>query len=175
VHPVVAKTNGGSLVTSLRGRSCRINATRSNRLQEWVVPQTGIATTQHRSPCANVGGLAKTTINQSFINNRSTTMNFVQQKEIEDCKKISAYVSRVPRLYRRAFQKSLDGKSSPRQAIKQKCLDCCCFQRKEVDLCGIETCPLYAYKPVYDKKPSEAAGLASERTQGVARVGSDGD
>ena len=73
------------------------------------------------------------------------------------------YVARVPEMYRNAFQKALAGKVSPRQAIKQKCLDCCCFQRKEVELCNIKTCPLYAYKPTYGDKSAEAVEPATEQ------------
>lgn len=35
---------------------------------------------------------------------------------------------------------------TPIEAIRKKCLDCCCGQRKEVRLCVIKKCPLYPYR-----------------------------
>lgn len=32
------------------------------------------------------------------------------------------------------------------QAIRRKCLDCCCDDRTEVKLCAATQCPLYAYR-----------------------------
>lgn len=46
------------------------------------------------------------------------------------------------------------GKGSPRQAIKAKCIDCCCWQREEVALCTAEACPLWRYRPFQPKNTS---------------------
>lgn len=35
---------------------------------------------------------------------------------------------------------------TPVKAMKMKCLDCCGWQRKEVELCPIRHCPLWAYR-----------------------------
>ena len=35
---------------------------------------------------------------------------------------------------------------TPLQAIRAKCLDCCCRSKKEVKLCTIPDCPLYPYR-----------------------------
>ena len=32
------------------------------------------------------------------------------------------------------------------QAIRAKCLDCCCGSAKEVKLCPMEDCPLYLFR-----------------------------
>jgi hypothetical protein len=32
------------------------------------------------------------------------------------------------------------------QAIREKCLDCCCFQIVEVRLCPAKDCPLWRYR-----------------------------
>lgn len=32
------------------------------------------------------------------------------------------------------------------QAIRQKCIDCCCGQKNEVKLCTITDCPLWIYR-----------------------------
>ena len=88
---------------------------------------------------------------------------------------VEQYVTRVPDMYRNAFQKALAGKVSPRQAIKQKCLDCCCFQRKEAADCRVPSCPLYAYNPLRRKFVARSAVKSNKLPQGVSRVGSDND
>lgn len=35
---------------------------------------------------------------------------------------------------------------TPMQAIKAKCLDCCCGAAQEVKLCPAESCPLWAFR-----------------------------
>ena len=32
------------------------------------------------------------------------------------------------------------------QAIREKCLDCCCGQRAEIRNCEIKTCPLWRFR-----------------------------
>lgn len=77
--------------------------------------------------------------------------------------KIQAYASKVPPMYRNGYLKAATGKSSPRQAIKQKCLDCCCHQRSEVTECGIPTCTLYPFRPVFAASPAERAKPVSKQ------------
>ena len=35
---------------------------------------------------------------------------------------------------------------TPMQAIRAKCLDCCCGSASEVKLCTAEDCPLYRFR-----------------------------
>jgi len=35
---------------------------------------------------------------------------------------------------------------TPLQAIRKKCLDCSCGSPKEVRLCPVKNCPLYAFR-----------------------------
>ncbi len=37
-------------------------------------------------------------------------------------------------------------KDSLRKAIREKCLDCCCGQEKEVRICMIKKCSLWPYR-----------------------------
>jgi len=39
-----------------------------------------------------------------------------------------------------------NNKTSPLKAIRAKCMDCSCSQPKEIRLCPIEKCSLYAYR-----------------------------
>ena len=41
---------------------------------------------------------------------------------------------------------------TPVKAIRAKCLDCCCGQRNEVELCPCADCPLYPYR--FGKNPN---------------------
>jgi len=54
-------------------------------------------------------------------------------------------------------------KLTPIRAIRQKCLDCCAGQPKEVKLCPVEKCPLYLYR--MGRRP-KAEDLPMEETNG---------
>lgn len=58
----------------------------------------------------------------------------------------------MPENYKRTFLKAYEGKSKT-TAIKAKCLDCCCFVMKEIELCSTTSCALWDYRPY---KPSES-------------------
>ncbi|MBR4090511.1 MAG: hypothetical protein IKK28_06495 [Mogibacterium sp.] len=38
------------------------------------------------------------------------------------------------------------GSMTPIKAIRAKCIDCCCGEKKEVRLCPSERCPLWSYR-----------------------------
>ena len=44
------------------------------------------------------------------------------------------------------FLKAYSGKSKA-AALKALCLDCSCYQRREVSLCSALACPLWLYRP----------------------------
>ena len=52
----------------------------------------------------------------------------------------------VPESMRRTFAEAFAG-SSRAQAIKAKCMSCANFQREEVRMCPVTTCPLHAVRP----------------------------
>ena len=53
----------------------------------------------------------------------------------------------VPELHKIAVERALL-KQVPRSvAIKTKCLACCNFEREQVKLCAVYTCPLNPYRP----------------------------
>lgn len=57
------------------------------------------------------------------------------------------YLSIVPAQSRGIVKKAFEGASSPRQAIKAKCLTCANFDRAEISLCRVLLCPLHAFRP----------------------------
>ena len=50
------------------------------------------------------------------------------------------------------MEKCYRGSASASQCIKGKCLECTNFQRNEVMLCGITSCPLWLRRPFQEKQ-----------------------
>jgi hypothetical protein len=61
--------------------------------------------------------------------------------------KQKAFVATVPEKSRVLISRALVGTVSPRQCIKAKCLDCCCYNRAEAAACTVTLCPLWAVNP----------------------------
>lgn len=59
-------------------------------------------------------------------------------------------------------------KISPIKAIKEKCIDCCCGQRKEVEVCGVPECALYPFR--FGKNPFSSRGTNLTEEQRQARA-----
>jgi hypothetical protein len=57
----------------------------------------------------------------------------------------------MPSAYRKQFERSYDGKASPRTAIRCQCLECIGFERAAITECASYLCPLYPLRP-YQKK-----------------------
>lgn len=56
---------------------------------------------------------------------------------------------------------------TPMEAIKSKCLDCCCGQKTEVKLCTSTSCPLYEFR--LGKNPNrKSRELTDEQKQQAA-------
>ena len=52
-------------------------------------------------------------------------------------------------------------KITPMKAIRAKCIDCSCGEKKEVRLCPIEWCPLWPYR--MGKRPAKDANVDKEK------------
>ena len=59
---------------------------------------------------------------------------------------IQARRSQMPKKYRTVYDRAVRGKSL-RSAINAQCLECCCWQSKEVSLCTDCGCPLWSVRP----------------------------
>ena len=57
------------------------------------------------------------------------------------------FIQDAPPVYQGAVRDALDGKASPRRAIKAFCLSCTGFMREEVRHCTATCCPLHAFRP----------------------------
>jgi hypothetical protein len=53
----------------------------------------------------------------------------------------------MPKLYQSGYERAINGKASPRQAIKAQCLECVGYERNEITNCTDTDCPLYCYRP----------------------------
>jgi len=69
----------------------------------------------------------------------------------------------MPVSYWGFFQKAYNG--SKANAIKAKCLDCVCFQRKEITLCTVVSCPLHNVRPYQENPPKKRKKKNTEITQ----------
>lgn len=50
---------------------------------------------------------------------------------------------------------------SPLKAIKEKCIDCCCGDRREVKLCPAEDCVLFPFR--FGKNPFRTHSMTEEQ------------
>lgn len=55
-------------------------------------------------------------------------------------------LQQIPDSYKNNYIKAISGKSKA-AAIKARCLDCCCWQKIQIPICGVQDCPLYPYRP----------------------------
>lgn len=66
----------------------------------------------------------------------------------EDLRRIEDYVrTSVPDKHKLATLRALTGQMGKALALKQKCLQCAGYQRKEVELCPVITCALHPVRP----------------------------
>lgn len=64
-----------------------------------------------------------------------------------DADRVARYLSEAPASQKSILSKALAGSSSPRSAIKARCLQCCNYDRSEVRECRSITCALHRYRP----------------------------
>lgn len=57
--------------------------------------------------------------------------------------------AQMPRAYRATYDRAVRGKSL-RAAINAFCLECVCWQIREVRVCTDEACPLWVVRPYQD-------------------------
>lgn len=55
---------------------------------------------------------------------------------------------------------------SPMKAIRLKCLNCCCNQRVEINLCTCEDCPLWVFR--FGKNPYSNKTFSDEQKAAMA-------
>ena len=53
-------------------------------------------------------------------------------------------------------------KKQLREAIRDKCLECCCEQRAEITQCRITKCPLWQHRPYQKMKITEIVDIEEE-------------
>lgn len=68
--------------------------------------------------------------------------------------------AQMPRKYRRLYDRAVEGKSL-RSCINAQCLECVCWQSREVTLCTDLACPLYSVRPYRSSGNACQEGLNS--------------
>ena len=69
-------------------------------------------------------------------------------KEFKDDEDLIRFYEQLPSSFRDNFIKlKLRKINSPTKRIKMKCLDCSNFCRKEIELCTVNSCPLWEVRP----------------------------
>lgn len=65
--------------------------------------------------------------------------------------RITEKAKEIPKKYRANFLSAVNGKASPRNAIKAFCLECFGYNGAEVKRCETWNCPLNMYRPYQEK------------------------
>lgn len=75
------------------------------------------------------------------LSQRNKALNFTdhQKRRLVECERGSPKYTGI-------LKQAYSG-GSKAAGIKAKCLDCCCYQRLEVEKCRATGCPLWAYRP----------------------------
>ena len=66
----------------------------------------------------------------------------------------------VPKRYRKVYDRAIQGKCSPRTAIRLHCLMCMGWQAKEVPQCTAPSCPLFQFRVRPQKPVTKSSGGA---------------
>jgi len=74
---------------------------------------------------------------------------------------IARRCKQIPKLYRGIYEKAVTGKSR-KAAMHAFCLECVCWQIKEVFLCTDLGCPLYPYRPISRASQGAPESIADE-------------
>ncbi len=61
-------------------------------------------------------------------------------------RKIACRIAEIPRKYRKIYRKAVEDNNKT-AAIQAFCLECTCWQKKEVINCSCLACPLYGLRP----------------------------
>jgi hypothetical protein len=79
------------------------------------------------------------------------TLNSKQQRRIAS----------APESWRGLLTRAIQGKASPRAAIKAQCGDCNGFDRQAIATCTADACPLWKQRP-YQNDANPAGGSINE-------------
>ncbi len=86
--------------------------------------------------------------------NQSDRLEIKPAEEVLRQKKIARRMKDIPKMYRKIYEKAVTGQSKP-AAIKAFCLECVCWQKKEIIHCTSVVCPLYSVRPFVKTRKSK--------------------
>jgi hypothetical protein len=73
---------------------------------------------------------------------KQKSVNPLCEKERQELKKVSEYLSPAVGVFERAFS----GKSLA-AAVKARCIQCSCYSKPEITKCRVTDCALFRYRP----------------------------
>ncbi len=73
----------------------------------------------------------------------------------------------VPARYKKAYQRALAGRLSPRTAIRLFCVHCVGWVYDDAVTCTARSCPLYRYRPGTGRSARSVRGARSAPRQGT--------
>ena len=82
--------------------------------------------------------------------------------------KIAERRSQMPRKYRQLYDRAVAGKSL-RAAINAQCLECVCWQSREVTICTDLACPLYTVRPYRNSASAHDEGFSGAESKKLGR------
>jgi hypothetical protein len=77
----------------------------------------------------------------------ATAATLLAQVPPERRARVAAQLQHVPDTMRAAYLRAALGQASAGEALKVRCLDCACWQRREVVLCTAAGCPSWSSRP----------------------------
>lgn len=74
-------------------------------------------------------------------------MRFLLDSLANTAGRINLNYKNVPKTVQMLYLRVFCTKTSIKDHVKLKCLDCCCFDKEEVRRCSTITCPLHKIRP----------------------------
>ncbi len=78
----------------------------------------------------------------------------------------------IPSKYRKLFDRVVEGKASPREAIKLQCLACFGYVQSQAKQCDDYLCHLYRYRPYQKSVKSPTEPVQQPNIDELSRGGS---
>lgn len=78
---------------------------------------------------------------------RDAKMNSLLEILVNNTGRISLNYKNVPKTVQMLYLRVFCSKTSTKDHVKLKCLDCCCWDKEEVRRCNTITCPLHKIRP----------------------------
>jgi hypothetical protein len=100
---------------------------------------------------------------------QNTLQTTVYHTQAERQEKIAERRAGIPKKYRNTYDRAVSGKSL-RACVNAFCLECICWQSREVTLCTDLACPLWAVRPYRGAGNAHRRHLRSAGSTNTAKL-----